>query len=125
MVYYTTTQLFNRVEKLWDIYQYEIQLVGAACLWIATKYHSLVVCKGKELTYLSGGAFTYKNLKAVELDILVDLGKRNNLKVNSPYEYLSMLCVDLTEDKTQEIFEYFNSTLHLNKTVDECYNEKV
>jgi len=66
VVLWTALQICDRYLSEVDTYQRELQLMGCAALWIASKYHDLHPPKAYELVRISDNAFSKSDLIEME-----------------------------------------------------------
>lgn len=70
---FLTTYVLDRFLGMTPVSMNQLQLVGAACFFIASKYEELMASEAKDLEYLSNRAFTKADLLEAEGQILMQL----------------------------------------------------
>lgn len=69
MVIWTTFDLIDRYLETTVVDRENIQLLGCACLWIASKYHEIYPQTCDDLVHMADGAFDKSMLLAMEADV--------------------------------------------------------
>jgi len=69
IVIWTTFDLIDRYLETTVVERENIQLLGCACLWIASKYHEIYPQTCDDLVHMADGAFDKSMLLAMEADV--------------------------------------------------------
>merc|ERR1719461_666778 len=62
--------LIDRFLSKKDIKRNRLQLIGATCLWIASKYHEIYPPLARDFVYIADNAFTVATLQQAEVEVL-------------------------------------------------------
>lgn len=93
---FLTVSLFDRYMGKQLVDRKSLQLVGSACLWMASKYHDIHPLHAPSLSDLAAGSFSELDMVKTEQKICLALDF--NLTVPCPLFFLERFLVELRQD---------------------------
>jgi len=111
---FLTVNLLDRYLSKMVVDKSSLQLIGCACMWIASKYHEIYAPEASDFAYISDYAFTIKNLIEMESNVIFTLDFQICVPTILSFSerYLKIGCYQLIEKNKIEEYNLIQSLTH-------------